>query len=127
MQKLTEIALEKIPQGVFTDANLQNLLRGSDDRRYGLVKRALAAGEVVRIRRGLYSLAPKYLRQPLDLYSLAQKIYGPSYISLESALSYHGWIPEAVYLVASVCAKRSAQFNTPLGNFSFQRIACPLF
>ena len=53
---------------------------------------------------------------------LAQRIYGPSYISLESALSYYGWIPEAVYAVTSVCMGRLREFDTPMGRFSFTRV-----
>lgn len=87
-----------------------------------MIKRAIAAGEVLSVRRGLYCLAGKYLRQPLSPLALAQRIYGPSYVSLESALSWHGWIPEAVPSVLSVCGKRAKQFDTPLGAFRFIRV-----
>ena len=82
----------------------------------------MRAGEIVRIHRGLYCLAEKYLRQKLDPLVLAQRIYGPSYISLETSLSYHGWIPEAVYAITSVSGGRSREFDTPLGHFSFTRV-----
>jgi len=49
-------------------------------------------------------------------------IYGPSYVSLESALSYHGWIPEVVHAVTSVSSKRSKEVKTPLGIFSYAHI-----
>jgi hypothetical protein len=82
----------------------------------------MAAGEIVRIHRGLYCLVSKYLRQKVDPLVLAQMIYGPSYISLETALSYHGWIPEAVYAVTSTSFDRSHEFGTPMGHFSFTRV-----
>ena len=53
---------------------------------------------------------------------LAQRIYGPSYVSLETALSHHGWIPEAVQAITSVALGRSRTFNTPVGLFSFTRV-----
>lgn len=86
------------------------------------MKRAIAQGDLVHIRRGLYCLSEKYRRSPLNLFALAQKIYGPSYISLESALSHHGWIPESVHAVTSVTSKRSVEFQNPLGLFIYQRV-----
>ena len=122
MQKLTEIALEKARNGIFSRMEVACWIGGSPDRQFGLLKRALQAGEVVRIHRGLYCLAGKYLRGRMDPFVLAQRIYGPSYISLETALSWHGWIPEAVYTITSVSLDRSREFDTPLGRFSFTKV-----
>ena len=102
MQYLTEISMEKAPSGIFTRPEVSCWIGGSPQRQFSMLKRAVAAGEVVRIHRGLYCLATRYLREKIDPHVLAQRIYGPSYISLESALSHHGWIPEAVYAVTSV-------------------------
>jgi hypothetical protein len=49
-------------------------------------------------------------------------LHAPSHVSLESALAFHGLIPEAVYQVASVTTGRSREFATPLGVFSFLRV-----
>jgi hypothetical protein len=122
MQRLTEIALEKAVAGIFTRPEVACWVGGRADRQFGMLKRAMKSGEVVRIHRGLYCLASKYLRQKVDPLVLAQRIYGPSYISLEMALSYHGWIPEAVYTITSTSLDRSRQFNTPVGHFSFTRV-----
>ncbi len=111
-----------LPTDVFTDTEVVNLLEGSPNRRYGLVKRAIADGDLIKLRRGVYCLGKTFQREPLDHFELAQKIYAPSYVSLESALSHHGWIPEAVYTTTSVSLKRSASFKTPLGNFSYAKI-----
>ncbi len=110
MQQLTEIALEKAGAGVFTRREVA-WGGASPNRQFGLLRRALKAEEAVRIHRGLYCLATKYLRQKVDPLVLAQRIYGPSYISL----SHHGWIPEAVYAITSVSGDRSREFDTPLG------------
>ena len=122
MQQLTEITLEKAGSGIFTRPEMVCWIGGSPNRQFGLLKRALKAGEVVRIHRGLYCLATKYLRQKIDPLILAQRIYGPSYISLETALSYHNWIPEAVYAITSTSLDRSREYETPLGHFSFTRV-----
>ena len=122
MKQLTEIALERARGGIFTRPEVACWVGGSPQRQFSLLKRAVAAGEVVRIHRSLYCLADRYLHQKLDLRILAQRIYGPSYISLESALSCHGWIPEAVYAVTSVSIDRSREYDTPVGHFSFTRV-----
>jgi predicted transcriptional regulator of viral defense system len=121
MQHLTEIALEKAVRGVFTRAEVACWISGSPDRQFSLLNRAMNTGEVVRIHRGLYCLAGKFLRQKVNPLVLAQRIYGPSYLSLETALSFHGWIPEAVYAATSASLDRSREFDTPLGHFSFTR------
>jgi predicted transcriptional regulator of viral defense system len=127
MNKLTEKVFECARYGDFTSQDVATLLPGNEDRRYGLVKRAIASGEVIHICRGLYCLAPKYRKKNVNLYALAQHIYGPSYISLESALSRHGWIPEAVYAMTSVSFGKSKEFNTPLGVFSYVTVPQKVF
>ena len=122
MRRLTEIAMQKAPSGVFTRPEVACWVGGSQERQFSLLKRAGASGEIVRIHRGLYCLAGKYLRHKLNPFVLAQRIYGPSYISLETALSYHRWIPEAVYAVTSVSLGRSREYDTPLGHFAFTRV-----
>jgi hypothetical protein len=127
MDKLTEKILYSVPQDIFTDQDLVNLIGESADSRYGLVKRARANQGIIRVKRGLYCLAPQYRRRPVNLYQVAQYIYGPSYVSMESALSYHGWIPEAVCSLTMACMKKSKDFVTPLGVFSFKRIPVRVF
>ncbi|MBW1796688.1 MAG: hypothetical protein JRJ38_20115 [Deltaproteobacteria bacterium] len=127
MNKLTEQVFGSIAYSQFTSQDVSALFPGSDDRRYGLVRRAIASGEIIHIRRGLYCLARKYQKKGLNLYALAQHVYGPSYVSLESALSWHGWIPEAVHSITNASFKKSKEFETPLGLFSFDRIPQELF
>ncbi len=124
MTSQLEQKLRNYPKLYITDSELPALLEGSsDDSRHGQVKRALAKGVLLRIRRGLYAI-PRGLfgRQTLHPFELALKIYGPSYISLESALSYHHLIPEAVYTITSVTPKRATKFNTPLGLFTYTHL-----
>jgi predicted transcriptional regulator of viral defense system len=127
MNKVPERVFELLAWPQFTTQELATLFPGSEDRRYGLVKRALASGEIIRIRRGLYCLAPKYQKKGVNLYTLAQLVYGPSYVSLESALSWHGWIPEAVQAITSVSFKKAKEFTTPLGVFSYDRVPQQVF
>ena len=121
MNKLTK-EFFKTPTEIFSQADLAVAIGGSDFSRHGLVKRAMANGEILNIRRGLYCLAPEYQKKPISVFALAQYIHGPSYISLETAFSYHGLIPEAVYTCTSVTYHNAKEFDTPLGLFSYQHV-----
>jgi len=126
MNRVTEHFFD-MPTGVFTQPEVAVAVDGSEFSRHALVKRALANREIVDIRRGLYCLAPRYQKRPVSVYGLAQRVYGPSYISLETALSYHGWIPEAVYACTCVSYGRAKEFATPLGLFSYTRVPQRIF
>jgi len=54
-------------------------------------------------------------------------VYGPSYISFESALSWHGWIPEGVRVLTSATTKRGKEVTTPIGAFAYERIPTAAF
>lgn len=126
MNRLTE-QFFKAPTGVFTQSDVAASVDGTDFSRHGLIKRAMSAGEILNIRRGLYCLAPEFQKKPVSVYSLAQRIYGPSYISMETAMSYHGWIPEAVYACTCASFGNSKEFETPLGVFSYKRVPQQMF
>ena len=99
----------------------------SSDSRHSIIKRALQEGSLVSIRRDLY-LIKNHLKHPIiDTFEISPIIYGPSYISFESALSYHGWIPEAVKTTTSATIKRTKEFETPLGIFSYEHIPIKAF
>lgn len=83
------------------------------------IARMVKAGELTHIVRGLYETDPQ-----TPGYLLAASIYGPSYLSFEYALAHHGLIPEAVYQFTSATfnKKRSKQFETPFGVFSYRDV-----
>ena len=84
--------------------------------------RLLASGEIVRLRKGLYAFGESLRQAPISRELLANLIHGPSYISLDYALNYHGLIPERVEMVTSVTLGRSRTFTTPCGIFSYRRL-----
>ena len=122
MKSLALYLRDKVPTDVFSGVELMHLLGGTANRRYALVKRSLASGELIQIRRGLYCFSKVLQRSSLNTFEIAQKIYFPSYVSMESALSQHGFIPERVYTTTSSGFKRSKEFETPIGHFSFTHI-----
>lgn len=90
------------------------------------IKNLLGKGDLIHLKQGLYLLGDDYSRE----YSkevIAGMLYGPSAISYEYALSYHGLIPERVEVVTSVCFKRNKQFSTPIGDFSYRYLAPELY
>ena len=126
MQSLTEQIIETdLVNQVFNNVQLSRVLGGSKARRYGLVNRALKAGELHRIKRGLYVLDNRFRDYRLHPFALAQVIEPGSYISLETALAHHGWIPEAVYTTASILPGRKSQSydHEKLGSFTFHPLA----
>lgn len=83
----------------------------------GLLRR----GDIIRVKKGLYIFGEHLRRQPYSRELLANLIYGPSFVSLEFALSYHGLIPERVEAVTSVTTKRPKNFDTPVGRFVYRQ------
>lgn len=122
MNRLTKSIIENLPNPIFSVSDLAILEPSSDNIRHALVKRAVADGDLLIIRRGLYALSPVYRKANINAFSAAQLVYGPSYISMESALSAHGWIPEGVRDIVSVTSRLPKNFNTPIGHFSYIRV-----
>ncbi len=60
------------------------------------------------------------------LFVIANKIYDPSYVSLEMALSYRGLIPEGVYGITSVTSRKTQIFDSKLARFSYRKIKSEL-
>ena len=80
-------------------------------------------GQLIRLKRGLYVVSSDVTGKPIDARLCANHIYGPSYVSLHWALRWYGLIPERVHQMTSVTTKRSRDFVTPIGNFSFYQVA----
>ncbi len=90
------------------------------------ITRMLQQQEIIRVKKGLYVLAPEYGGN-IDPLVLSNLIYGPSYVSLESALSYWGMIPERVEEVTCMTNKRNKLFETPVGRFSYHYLNNRIF
>ncbi len=84
------------------------------------ITKLFESGTVIRIKKGLYCFSEEFRKAPLCREYIANLIFGPSYISLEYALAFHGLIPERVSTVTSVTTRRSRNFDTPVGAFSYQ-------
>lgn len=87
----------------------------------------LREGVLEYIKKGLYVAGPILKVNRPEPFLLANHILGPSYVSLESALSYYGFIPERVYAITSITIKATRKFETPMGVFSYIRLPLPYY
>jgi hypothetical protein len=107
--------LKNIP---FSHGALLSMLDGYK-RPNDKISRMITDGDIVKIKKGLYVLSSAQRTAPVSQFLLANLIYGPSYVSLDSALSYHGLIPEGVFECSCVTPKRVKRYETPLGRFTY--------
>ncbi|OGS06498.1 MAG: hypothetical protein A2270_07380 [Elusimicrobia bacterium RIFOXYA12_FULL_51_18] len=81
----------------------------------------IKAGDIIRVKKGLYVFGERHRRRPYSMELLANLIYGPSMVSSDYMLAHYGLIPEAVYALTSATFKRPKTFNTPLGVFMYKQ------
>ncbi len=99
-------------------ALLEKSVRNVNDKISNLVK----SGELIRLKKGFYTFSKEYLIKPIDLISVANTLYAPSYVSFDYALSYYGMIPEQVNEITSATSKNGKLFETPIGRFSYKKV-----
>ncbi|MEX0986530.1 MAG: hypothetical protein WD052_03555 [Bacteroidales bacterium] len=75
--------------------------------------------KLIRLKRGMYVVSPNVSGKLLSTELIANHLYGPSYVSMESALRYYGLIPENIYMVRSLTTKRSRVFENQISRFEY--------
>jgi len=83
-------------------------------------------GYIKKVVRGYYIFTDLKLSEEI-LFKIANRIYLPSYISLESALSYYHLIPESIYGITSISTRKTYHFATSIGEFIYRTLKPPLF
>ena len=91
------------------------------------ISELIKSGELIPLRRGLYIQKSEMDLSLPDSFLIANHLRGPSYVSLESALSHWGLIPEKVFEVSSATLKTSKTYKTPVGRFSYYHLSSPYF
>tara|TARA_R100000935_G_scaffold57863_2_gene92957 strand:- start:2343 stop:2981 length:639 start_codon:yes stop_codon:yes gene_type:complete len=91
------------------------------------ISELIKSEELISIRRGLYITGPKMDLPTPEPFLIANHLRGPSYVSLESALSYWNMIPERAYEISSVTIRTSKLYKTPVGRFSYQQLKIPYY
>ncbi len=78
--------------------------------------------ELIRVKNGFYLIREKITHgstKVIPFEQIANLLYGPSYVSMEWALSFYGMIPERVCTITSMTLGRNKDYHTPIGDFSY--------
>jgi hypothetical protein len=119
--KTTIISLIKMKSPEITTKMLIGLLSDYSDPRKK-INALTKKGIIKSVKQGVYVIDEDLGLRPYSKEILANLIYGPSYISLETALSSYGFIPERVTAITSICFGRGKSFSTPVGDFNYHHI-----
>lgn len=111
------------PMGCF-NVNQVRLWEPDFDR--NCLTRWCRKGLLVKLRNEWYAFSECKQVPDFERY-IANRIYAPSYISLHSALSFYGMIPEEVLGLTSVTTLKTAKFENAFGTFSYQNVKESLF
>lgn len=111
-----------LPLSIFSHEMLYSLLEKSLSNVNDKISNLVKSGELVRLKKGFYTFSKAYLTRPIDLISVANTLYTPSYVSFDYALSFYGMIPERVNEITSATSKNEKLFETPLGRFSYKKV-----
>jgi predicted transcriptional regulator of viral defense system len=112
---------ERITEEEFDYQTLMHALREYVHPR-NRVTTLLQRGDIIRVKKGLYVFGQRLRRRPVSRELLSNLINGPSYVSREYALRFHGFIPEQVHTITAMTTGRSRSFHTPLGAFTYTSI-----
>lgn len=91
------------------------------------IRDLIAKGILERVTNGLYIAGAALEVDRPHPFLLANQILGPSYVSLESALSYYNLIPERVYTITSMTIKAAREYRTPRSTFTYTRLPLPYY
>ncbi len=111
-----------LPTAVFSHETIENVLVGKVSNINAKIAYMVNKGELIRLKKGLYTLGKDYQTASPDTISLANTLYAPSYVSFDYALSYYGLIPERVYEITSATMRMKKEFDTPLGRFTYKPV-----
>ena len=111
------------PMGCF---HINQVLLWEDDFDRNNLTRWCRKGLLTKLRNQFYAF-PEYRQMPGFSRYVANRIYAPSYISLHSALSFYGMIPEEVVQLTSVTTLKTAKFENDFGTFHYQNVKPSLY
>lgn len=116
-----KIIQQKIKTPLFTEEDLKLLFHEKSlIQIHSSLSYHIKKNHIIKFKRGVYSLVSIDEKIHFKKFTLGNSLYSPSYISFESALSYHGLIPEAVYEITSACyLSKKKRFETSIGIFTY--------
>ena len=113
---------KSLKTSIFTHEEIAYLLKDEVSNVNAKIVYMVKQGILVRLKKGLYIFSELYRDGSVDMVAVANRLYTPSYISFDYALSYYGLIPERVYEVTSATLHAKKTYETPLGRFSYRPI-----
>lgn len=108
---------------LFTPLEVQRLSGASAVATSFLLHRHAKRGLLLKLRNGLYALPDD---APADL-AIANRLYHPSYVSLEYALAYHHLIPETTYAITSVTTRPTRVLEAAGKRFEYHHLKSSAF
>ena len=113
-----EKELKKRNIKVFTPLEFRRIFRVSYNNSKSFINRNAKRGLLTKLKNGLYALSSTNIPK----FFIANKLYAPSYVSFETALSYYNIIPETIYTIFSATTKAPREFEARESLFLFHRI-----
>lgn len=113
----------------FTKESLRQLEKNEDALNFNL-KYWLKKGNLVALKKGVYILKNRFEKeQNKDLYLeyLANRLYEPSYLSLEYVMQKHSLLTEGVWGITNITTKKTKTFTNKLAQFNYYSISPDLF
>ncbi len=96
-------------------------------RPYDKISELVRQGILQLVKRGIYIPGPALNMAVPEPFLLANHLLGPSYVSMETALAYRGWIPEKVYEISSMTIRNSTLYNTDAVRYSYTHLPLPYY
>ena len=112
-----------LPLSIFSHEMIYSLLEKSISNVNEKISNLVRNKELIILKKGFYTFSKLYQTKPINLISVANTLYSPSYVSFDYALSYYGMIPERVSEVTSATSKNEKLFDTPIGRFSYKKVS----
>lgn len=110
--------LKSLKLTVFTPQEFQDIFGVPKKTALTFIGRNVKSGLFLKLRNKYYQLQDS---NP-SLYFIANKLYQPSYISLEKALAHYSIIPETIYGITSITTGATQEFETPQAIFMYRKI-----
>ncbi|KIM04291.1 MAG: hypothetical protein KN64_08145 [Sulfurovum sp. AS07-7] len=123
-----EVQLDNYPSRIIEHATLSSILENLGYKRINdKIVQLKNKGILTPLKSGVYIYNPLHNKALVSKEIIANILLGPSYVSLDFALWFHGLIPESVHEISSITTKRSKSFETAYGVFSYRQIKKELF
>jgi hypothetical protein len=119
-------ALESYAEEPITRQLIAGLLKDYK-RPYDKIHELVKSGELISLKNGLYIPGDKLPVKKPDFVLVANHLWGPSYVSVDTALSFWGLIPEKVYETISFTIKAAKTYRTPIGRFTYIHSGLPYY